>query len=253
MTYRDGFPDLTPATDTLVQSFGATPGDDTGPPGAGNSVSDTGGDSGLALTLNFPDLGLNDVMARAVQVGPLVEGDCQPCPDDSGSSNSSALNAHVALDTGADANSLATAPQSLCLPGLPLLSGLLGGSEYTGDHDHGTGSTVACGSTTGSATSGGGVDDAGAAHAGIDANVGLEGGTGGDVLSALLKGSSLLGDGGGADGLLNGAIVTADGGAGSDAAVSADPTLLPAIDGVLDGLVGSADLSHLLDCGCSSS
>jgi hypothetical protein len=142
----------------------------------------------------------------------------------------------------------------LCLPGLPLLSSLLGGSDYTGDHDDGAGSSIACGSTTGSATDSAGAGDSGVAQGdiSINANLGLEGGTGGDALSVLLNGTPLLGDCGGADGLLNGAIATADSSAGSDATVSADPTLLPAIDGVLDGLVGSADLSHLLDCGCTS-
>jgi hypothetical protein len=250
MTYRNGFPD-TPAADAPVQSFGTTAfSDDAGAPNAGNSVSDTGGDSGVVLSFNTLDLGLDDILARAVQVGPLVEGDCQPCANETGSSDtgSSLLNAHVDVDTGTDANGLTIAPHSL-------LSGLLGGSDYTGDHDDAAGSTAACSSTTANSTdSGGDVADAGASHAGIsiDANLGLDGGTGGDVLSALLNGTSLLGDCGGSDGLLNGAIVTADGNTATDTGISVDPGLAPAVGGVLDGLLASTDLLHASDCGCGS-
>jgi hypothetical protein len=70
MTYRNGFTDVSPGADTPIdsstesapaQSFGATTfGDDIGPPSAGNFVSDTGGDSGLVLTLNSVDLNLDD-------------------------------------------------------------------------------------------------------------------------------------------------------------------------------------------------
>jgi hypothetical protein len=85
----------------------------------GNSVSDTGGDSGVVLSFNTLDLGLDDILARAVQVGPLVEGDCQPCANDTGSdtgssdTGSSLPNAHVDVDTGTDANGLTIAPHSL--------------------------------------------------------------------------------------------------------------------------------------------
>jgi hypothetical protein len=255
MTYRNGFPDTPAAADAPSQSFGTTAfSDDAGAPSAGNSMSDTGGDSGLVLSFNTLDLGLDDMLARAVQVGPLVEENCQPCANDTGNdtgssdTSSSLLNAHVDVDTGADASGLTIAPHSL-------LSGLLGGSDYTGDHDDAAGSTAACSGTTGSPTdSGADVADAGATHAGIsiDANLGLDGGTGGDVLSALLNGTPLLGDCGGSDGLLNGAIVTADGNAESGAGMSVDPSLVPAIGGVLDGLLGSTDLLHASDCGCTS-
>jgi hypothetical protein len=259
MTYKNNFAD-TPAADAPVQSFGTTSfNDDAGAPNAGNSVSDagdgSGGDSGIVLSFNTHDLGLDDILARAVQVGPLVDGDCQPCANDTGSSDSgssdtggSLLNAHVDVGTGTDASGLTIAPHSL-------LSGLLGGSDYTGAHDDAAGSTTACSTTTGSSTdSGADVADAGATHAGIsvDANLGLDGGTGGDVLSALLNGTSLLGDSGGSDGLLNGAIVTADGNAASDTGMSVDPGLTHAVGGVLDGLLGSTDLLHASDCGCAS-
>jgi hypothetical protein len=124
MTYRNGFTDVSPGADTPVdsstesapaQSFGATTfGDDIGPPSAGNFVSDTGGDSGLVLTLNSVDLNLDDVLARAVQVGTVLDGDCQPC----GGHSSSALNAHVNLDVSPDA-APGDCPQSLCPPASP--------------------------------------------------------------------------------------------------------------------------------------
>jgi hypothetical protein len=259
MTYRNGFTDVSPGGDTPVesstesapaQSFGATTfGDDIGPPSAGNFVSDTGGDSGLVLTLNSVDLNLDDVLARAVQVGTVLDGDCQPC----GGHSSSALNAHVNLDVSPDASSLAIAPQSLCLPSLPVLSSLLGGSGYTGDHDDGACSTAGSTSACGCTTDGGGAQDAGVGQAdlSINANLDVGHGTGGDALSLLLNGAGLVGDAGASDGLLSGAILTGSN-AESDAGISVDAGSLPGIEGALDGLVASADLLHLSDCGCGS-
>ena len=80
MSYRkvlekQGFTDM-----TSTSNF---PGaDDGGPPAAGNAVADDGGnDSGVVTSFVSFDLDLNDVLARAVQVGPLLDSDCQPCAD----------------------------------------------------------------------------------------------------------------------------------------------------------------------------
>jgi hypothetical protein len=63
--------------------------------------------------------------------------------------------------------------------------------------------------------------------------------------------AGLVCDAGASDGLLSGAILTGSN-AESDAGLSVDAGSLPGIEGALDGLVASADLLHLSDCGCGS-
>ena len=247
-----GSPDLPPAS-----SFAG--GDNSGPSSAGNAVADDGGDSGgsgFVQSLVSLDLDLGDVLSRAVQVGPLLDSDCQPCADgDSGGSVS------TDVDAGLDTNGLAVAPLGLCLPdlsvlSLPVLSDLLAGAEYTGDHDDGTGSAVVdaacgCNSAAGSA----GAEDCVSAQGDLNiaANLDLGGDISTDVLSVLLNGTPPLGDAAQSDGLLGGAILAGCGDAENSAGMSVDPELLPTLDGVLDGLVASTDLVHLFDCGdCST-
>ena len=201
------------------------------------------------------DLDLGDVLSRAVQVGPLLDSDCQPCAD-SGSSSGSGVSIDVDADLGT--NGLAIAPQGLCLPdlsalSLPGLSDLLAGGEYTGDHDDGTGSAAAdvpcgCDSATGA-------EDCVAAQGDINivADLDLGGNPSTDVLSVLLNGTPRLDVSAKSDGLLGGAILAGCGDAENGPGVSVDPELLPTLDGVLDSLVASTDLLHLFDCGdCST-
>ena len=185
---------------------------------------------------------LDGLLSKAAQIGSLLGGDCQPCGDDSGGG----VDVNVDANAGADLNGLAVAPLGLCLPDLPVLSGLLGGSSYTGDHDDGgsAGGTPDCGTTTGGGTTDGSSDSQSGIH--IDASLSDGAGIGGDALSVLLNGAPLLDGLSGSDGLLEGNILaagagSADGGAG----MPVDLGLLPSIDCVLDGLVGSIDLLHL--------
>lgn len=247
MTYKNkpspGFDPLPPGgaqDDDVGPPVGAnTPTDDCGcPPTSGND----GGDCSLLPSIGNIglDLDLDGLLSKAVQIGSLLGGDCQPCGDDSGGG----LDVNVDANADVDLNSLAIAPLGLCLPDLPVLSGLLGGSEYTGDHDDetGAGGTTECGPTTGGGTAGGSSDSQ--AGINIDVSLGDGGGIGSDALSVLLNGAPLLDGLSGSDGLLEGAILSggaAEGGAG----MPVDLDLLPSIDCVLDGLVGSIDLLHL--------
>jgi hypothetical protein len=220
-------------------SPGGAPDDDASPPVGANTPSD-GGECGLLPSIGNIglDLDLDGLLSKAVQIGSLG-GDCQPCGDDSGG-----LDVNVDANAGVDLNGLAIAPLGECLPDLPVLSGLLGGSGYTGDHDDGAGGTADCGTTT----SGGTTGDSGDSQSGVNIDVGLGdgGGTGGDALSVLLNGTPLLDGFSGSDGLLEGTILSAGAGAAeSGAGVPVDVDLLPSIDCVLDGLVGSIDLLHL--------
>ena len=91
-------------------------------------------------------------------------------------------------------------------------------------------------------------DSSSDSHAGINIDVGLGygGGIGGDALSVLLNGAPLLDGLSGSDGLLEGTILSAGAGsAESGAGMPVDLDLLPSIDCLLDGLVGSIDLLHL--------
>jgi len=247
MTYRPkpspGFDPRPPGgaqDDDVGPPVGAnTPTDDCGcPPTSGNPPGD-GGDCSLLPSTGNIGLDLDGLLSKAVQIGSLLGGDCQPCGDDSGGG----LDANVDANADVDLNSLAVAPLGLCLPDLPVLSGLLGGSEYSGDHDDetGAGGTTECGPTTGGGTTGGSSDS----QSGISIDVSLAdgGGIGGDALSVLLNGAPLLG---GSDRLLEGAILSGDAGsAESSAGMPVDLDLLPSLDCVLDGLVGSIDLLHL--------
>ena len=247
MTYKNspspGFDPLPPGgaqDDDVGPPVGAnTPTDDCGcPPTSGND----GGDCSLLPSVGNIGWDLDGLLSKAAQIGSLLGGDCQPCGDDSGGG----LDVNVDANAGVDLNGLAIAPLGLCLPDLPVLSGLLGGSSYTGDHDDGAGAggTADCGTTTGGGTTDGSSDS----QSGINIDVGLGdgGGIGGDALSVLLNGAPLLDGFSGSDGLLEGTILSGDAGsAESGAGMSVDADLLPSIDCVLDGLVGSIDLLHL--------
>ena len=262
MTYRkalekQGFPEFPSGGSSDQPPVGSfAGGDDNGPPSAGNAADAGDSDSGPVSTFGDVgiDLNLPDVLSRAVQVGPLLDSDCQPCADSDSSSGGSVS---IDVDAGLDTNGLAIAPQGLCLPdlsalSLPVLSDLLAGGDYTGDHDDGTGSAAAdapcgCDSATGNA----GAEDRASTQSGvsISADLDLGGNTSTDVLSALLNGTPLLRDAAQPDGLLGGAILADCGDAENSAGVSVDPAMLPTLDGVLHGLVASTDLLHLFDCG----
>jgi len=264
MSYRkvlekQGFTDM-----TSTSNF---PGaDDGGPLAARNAVADDGGnDSGVVTSFVSFDLDLNDVLARAVQVGPLLDSDCQPCADShSSESSGTSGEANANLDT----NGLAIADQGLCLQevpvlSLPVLSGLLGSREYTGDHDDATGSATAdahcgCDSATGDASAEGPASARAdiSVNANLDIGAGLDlGGEGadGNALSFLLNDTSLLGDAAQSGALLGSIVLDGCSSVESGAGASVDADLLPTLDGVLDGLVASTDLLHLFDCGdCSA-
>jgi len=231
----------TPGDGNEPPTSGNTPGHDCSPPDSGNTP-DHGGDCSLLPSIGNIDLNLDGLLSKAVQVGSLLGGDCQPCGDDS----SGGHDVNVDANAGVDLNGLAVAPLGLSLPDLPVLSGLLGGSSYTGAHDDGasSGGTADCSTTTGGGTS----DGSNGSQSGINIDVGLGdgGGVGGDALSVLLNGAPLLDGLSGSDGLLEGNILS--GGAGSaesGAGMPVDLDVLPSIDCVLDGLVGSIDLLHL--------
>ena len=251
MSYRkvlekQSFPAGSPAS-----SFSFPGGDDNGTPSAGNAVADHGDDSGLVSSFVSVDLDVGDVLARAVQVGPLFDSNCQPCAGDDSNSIGSGVDVSLDVDAGLDTNGLAIATQGLCLPdlpslSLPVLSDLLASGECASDHDDGTDSAPtdsACGCESATGNAEGDIS--------ISANLDVGGSTNVDVLSALLNGTALLGDSAQLDGVLAGAILEGCGIGESGVGIQVDAELLPAIGSVLDGLVGSADVAHLWDCSAS--